>query len=243
MEKIRTLFVSDLHLGNSNSKASSILDVFHEYEFENLFIIGDFIDLTSLKRKFWWHKDHSTIIQKILRYSRKGVNVVYIIGNHDFYIRHLINEEFSTINIGDIHVCNEYVYKTLNDEKIYITHGDEFDGFVRIHPFLYILGSIAYDFSIRINKNYNFFRKIFGLQYWSLSSYLKHKVKDVMAFVNQYEKMSELKVKEKKCDSLMMGHTHFSKFIKGKYYNTGNMFEDCTFIIEKNDGEMRLIIK
>ena len=105
--KVRTLFISDVHLGNSKSNAKYLLKIFKEFEFENLIILGDFIDLTSLKRKFYWKEDHSTVIQKILRFSRKGKNVVYILGNHDHYLRFLIKEQ--NLNIGDILLNSEII--------------------------------------------------------------------------------------------------------------------------------------
>ena len=141
MEKIKTLFISDIHLGNPNSQAEKLLKVFKDYEFENLIIIGDFIDMTYLKRKFYWNQNHSTVIQKVLRYSRKDINVIYILGNHDYYIRSVIEEE--NIHFGKILICNEYIHLTMRGESIYLTHGDCFDGFVRISPWLYWLGDVS----------------------------------------------------------------------------------------------------
>jgi UDP-2,3-diacylglucosamine pyrophosphatase LpxH len=238
MEKIRTLFISDVHLGSANSNASNLLNVFRKYEFENLIIVGDFIDMTSLKRKFFWTQDHSTVIQKVLRFSRKEVNVVYVIGNHDFYIRDLIDE--GPINIGEILLCDDYIYETIKGERIYVTHGDCFDGFVRLHPFLYFLGDKAYNLSIFINKYYNRLRKLFGFQYWSLSSYLKTKVKNVIKFITEYKNMSENKLKEVGCDSIMIGHTHTPEIEIGNYYNTGDFCESCSYIVETLDGLIEL---
>ena len=246
MIKIKSLFISDIHLGNPNSQPEKLLEVFKNYEFENLFIIGDFIDLTFLKRKFYWNQNHSTVIQKVLRYDRKGVNVIYILGNHDHYLRTLIEnsslEEIKSIKLGNIIICDEYIYKTVSNEKIYITHGDCFDGFIRIHPFLYWLGDNAYEFSIKINKIYNFFRKIFGLEYWSLSSYLKKNVKSILSFLSEYKKISQEKLKNENCDSLMMGHIHSPTLEKGSYYNTGDFCESCSYIIEDYKGNLELIL-
>jgi UDP-2,3-diacylglucosamine pyrophosphatase LpxH len=236
--KIKSLFISDTHLGNPNCQSDKILDVFKMYEFDNLFIVGDFIDMTYLKRKFYWNQLHSTVIQKVLRYSRKGVNIVYLIGNHDFYIRNLIEE--GDIKIGEILICDEYVYNSISGEKIFITHGDCFDGFVRVNPFLYWLGDKSYELSIKINKVYNFFRKIFGLSYWSLSAYLKTKVKNVIKFLSEYHKMAEKKVLEKNCDSILMGHTHSPEIIPGKHYNTGDFIESNSYIIETIEGKIEL---
>ena len=241
--KIKTLFISDVHLGTKKCQADKLLEVIKNYEFEKLIIVGDFIDLTSLKRKFYWHADHSTVIQKVLRLSRKGVSVTYILGNHDFYLRELIKED--NINIGDILLCDELYYETLKGEKIYICHGDQFDGFIRLHPFLYVLGDWAYEFSFKINKTYNWFRRIFGLEYWSLSQYLKSKVKNAIAFINDFKILSLKKLDEVNCDSIMIGHIHtpaIEKIGDKSYYNTGDYCESCSFLYEDLNGEIKLVV-
>jgi UDP-2,3-diacylglucosamine pyrophosphatase LpxH len=241
--KVRTLFISDIHLGNHKSQPHKLLEVLKNYEYENLVIVGDFIDLTSLKKKFYWNADHSTVIQKILRSSRKGVDVTYILGNHDFYLRELIKED--NINIGDILLCDEMYYETLKGEKIYICHGDQFDGFIRLHPFLYVLGDWAYEFSFKINKTYNWFRRIFGLDYWSLSQYLKSKVKNAITFINDFKILSLKKLDEVNCDSIMIGHIHtpaIEKIGEKSYYNTGDFCETCSFLYENLDGEIVLVV-
>lgn len=242
MQKVKTLFISDVHLGTSKSQPDKLLEVLKDYEFENLIIIGDFIDLTSLKKKFYWKPDHSTVIQKILRLSRKDVNIVYLLGNHDHFLRGLIQEQ--DINLGNILICDEYYYTTTKGEKIYICHGDQFDGFIRLHPFLYGLGDFAYELSFKINSIYNKFRKIFGLQYWSLSKYLKSKVKDAVSFVNDFKFLSINKLEETNCDSIMIGHIHtpaIEKIGDKNYYNTGDMVESCSYIIEDLDGNIKLL--
>ena len=241
--KVRTLFISDIHLGNHKSQPGKLLEVLKNYEYENLVIVGDFIDLTSLKKKFYWNADHSTVIQKILRSSRKGVDVTYILGNHDFYLRELIKED--NINIGDILLCDEMYYETLKGEKIYICHGDQFDGFIRLHPFLYVLGDWAYEFSFKINKTYNWFRRIFGLDYWSLSQYLKSKVKNAITFINDFKILSLKKLDEVNCDSIMIGHIHtpaIEKIGDKSYYNTGDFCETCSFLYEDLNGDILLVV-
>jgi UDP-2,3-diacylglucosamine pyrophosphatase LpxH len=245
MQKIKTLFISDVHLGTRKSQANKLLDVLKEYEFDNLIIIGDFIDLTALKKKFYWNEDHSTVIQKILRLSRKGVNVVYLLGNHDHFLRGLIKEEQFDINLGNILICDEYKYETTKGEKIFICHGDQFDGFIRLHPFLYVLGDFAYELSFKINKIYNKLRRVLGLDYWSLSKYLKSKVKDAIAFVNDFKYLSIQKLKETNCDSIMIGHIHtpaIEKIDDKNYYNTGDFCESCSFLYEDLQGDIKLII-
>ncbi len=240
--KINTLFISDVHLGTKKCQADKLLEVLKMYDYDKLVIVGDFIDLTSLKKKFYWTQDHSTVIQKVLKASRKGVEVTYIIGNHDYYLRGLINEQ--NLSIGDIELCDEIIYETSSGEKIYICHGDQFDGFIRIHPFLYGLGDWAYEMSFKINKIYNFFRrKIFKLEYWSLSAYLKSKVKNAVSFINDFKVLSVRKAKEKGCESIMIGHIHtpaIESLNDITYYNTGDFCESCSYLIETSDGVIEL---
>jgi UDP-2,3-diacylglucosamine pyrophosphatase LpxH len=241
MEKIRTLFISDIHLGTKKCQAEKLLEVFKNYEFEQLVIVGDFIDLTSLKRKFYWNESHSTVIQKILRFSGKGVKVNYILGNHDYYLRGLIKE--SNLNVGDIEISDELFYMTTKGESIYICHGDQFDGFVRLHPFLYMIGDFAYELSFKINTIYNKIRSVFGLEYWSLSKFLKSKVKDAVSFINDFQRLSVMKLEEIGCDSIMIGHIHtpaIEKLKEKNYYNTGDFCESCSYIIEDLEGNIIL---
>lgn len=243
MIKIKTLFISDVHLGTNKCQADKLLDVLRNYEYEQLIIIGDFIDLTSLKKKFYWIPDHSTVIQKILRSSRKGVKVTYLIGNHDYYLRGLIEEQ--NLNIGDIELCDEMIYQTFKGEKIYICHGDQFDGFIRMHRFLYVLGDWAYEMSFKINRIYNFFRGLFNMNEWSLSAYLKSKVKNAISFINDFKVLSIKKATEMKCDSIMIGHIHTPALDRSgviNYYNTGDFCETCSFIVETLDGDIELIM-
>jgi UDP-2,3-diacylglucosamine pyrophosphatase LpxH len=230
-----------VHLGTKKCQADKLLNVLRKYEFDRLIIIGDFIDLTSLKKKFYWHSDHSTVIQKILRLSRKGVKVNYIIGNHDYYLRGLIDEQ--NISLGDIDISDYLIYKTHNGEKIYICHGDQFDGFIRVHPFLYSLGDWAYELSFKINRLYNFFRRLFRMDEWSLSSYMKSKVKNIISFINDFKTVSTRIAKEKGCQSIMIGHIHTpSIHTEGdiNYYNTGDFCETCSYLIEDESGKIIL---
>ena len=237
MEKIRTLFISDVHLGSKKSQPDKLLQVFKKYDFDKLIIIGDFIDLLSLRKRFYWTTDHSTVIQKVLKMSRKNIEVCYILGNHDYYLRELIKE--GNIYIGNIFLCNELIHETVKGEKIYLCHGDQFDGFIRLHPFLYMLGDKAYDFSMFINKIYNYFRKLFGLNYWSLSAFLKSKVKNAIKYLNDFKAISISEIEKHNCNSIMIGHIHspsFEKIQNFTYYNTGDFCESCSYIVETTKG-------
>ncbi len=241
MERINTLFISDVHLGTKKSRPDKLLEVFRKYEFERLVIVGDFIDLTALRRKFHWQESHSTVVQKILRMSRKGVRVTYILGNHDCYLRGLIKD--TNISLGDIEIADEMVHTTKAGERIYVCHGDQFDGFVRLRPLLYRVGDAAYEFSFRINAWYNATRRLLGLEYWSLSKFLKSRVKNAIAFVNDFKRLSEMKAAETGTDAIMIGHIHtpcIEELGTKKYYSTGDFCESCSYMVETTEGEIRL---
>jgi UDP-2,3-diacylglucosamine pyrophosphatase LpxH len=239
--KVKSLFISDTHMGSKKAQSDKLLKVLKEYKFDNLFIVGDFIDIIAMKRKFYWNQDNSNIIQRILKLSKKKCTIHYIIGNHDEDIRTLI--QHGVINIGNINLCNDIIHTTIKGEKIYICHGDKWDGFIRMNPWLYNLGDWFYELSIKINKVLNFIRKIFGLKYWSLSAYLKKKVKNAVKFIGDFEKLSIKEAKTMNVDSIMIGHIHQPKIdiIDGiNYYNTGDFVESCSYIIENIDGNIEL---
>ena len=99
--------------------------------------------------------------------------------------------------------------------------------------------------SFKINKWYNKIRKFFGLQYWSLSQYLKSRVKNAISFINDFKILSFKTVKEKNCDSIMIGHIHTPAIEKNEdwtYYNTGDFCESCSFLYEDLNGVIELVI-
>lgn len=235
--KVRSLFISDVHLGSSKSQPCRLLEVLKSVEFENLFILGDFLDLTSMRRGVHWTADHSLVVQKVLRLSRKGVKVVYVLGNHDFYLRGLIED--GNISLGDIEICDEYLWTTASGERLYLTHGDYFDGFVRVSRLLYTLGDISYELSMRANRVYNRLRGLLGLEYWSLSAYLKSRVKNVVGFLTQYRALADKVVRERGCDRVVMGHIHTPE-VTDSYVNTGDFCESCSYVVECLDGAIEL---
>jgi UDP-2,3-diacylglucosamine pyrophosphatase LpxH len=178
----RAIFLSDIHLGTRGCQAEMLLDFLRKNESEYLYLVGDIVDGWRLKRWWYWPQAHNDVVQKILRKARKGTNVVYIPGNHDEAAR-----QYCQLTFGDVRVEDEAIHVQPDGKKLLVIHGDQFDGIVRYARCLAILGDWAYTAALRINTAFNWGRRKLGLSCWSLSAYLKHKVKNVVQFIANYE--------------------------------------------------------
>jgi UDP-2,3-diacylglucosamine pyrophosphatase LpxH len=238
-----SLFVSDIHLGTKQCQVEYLLKFIHENTFDNVFLIGDIIDIQAMSHKWYWAKEHNTFIQKILRMSRKGSHITLIPGNHDNILRQWI-EEITPFFFGDIVIVKEHVYQTVKGKKLLLIHGDEFDGAIRSMGWIYFLGDRAYDIALGLNTFYNWFRRLFGMQYWSLSAYLKSKVKGAIAVVNNFEELVTRKCLVEGYEGVIYGHTHTPsiKTIKTKLImNDGDVVESVTCLVETEEGKFQLI--
>ncbi|MCZ8157994.1 MAG: UDP-2,3-diacylglucosamine diphosphatase [Leptospira sp.] len=238
--KFKSIFISDIHLGTKHCKASLLLDLFKKVKFENLFLIGDIVDLWALNSHWYWDRDHGKVIEKFLKYSRKR-NVKYILGNHDMLFRNLLIR--NSFQFGEIPLSDHLIYQSIKGKRLLLIHGDQFDGFMRNLGWLYHLGDKTYDFVVFFNTILNNLRKLFGKEYWSLAGYLKSKVKTVLANVTKFETILLTYAKDHNVDGVICGHTHSPsmKQMDGCIYmNDGDWVDSCTFIAESLDGDFYL---
>ena len=182
MNYFRTVCISDVHLGTKMSQASALLDFIKTFECERLYLVGDIIDGWAMSKSFYWPQEHNDVIQKLMRMARKGTEVIYIPGNHDEFLRSFGDHEFGKIKLvkNDIHI-------SADGKKYLIMHGDEFDVVIEHAKWLSQLGSWAYDVSIAINVILNKIRTTMKMRPWSLSAWLKYKVKSAVNFIGDYE--------------------------------------------------------
>jgi len=240
MTSVRSIFLSDIHLGTRACKAERLLDFLREHESEHLFLIGDIIDFWSMNRGIHWSRAQNTVIQKILRRGRHGEKVVFIPGNHDEALR-----EYHGTTFGDIVVVNEYVHETADGRRFLLIHGDEFDQVTRYHKWVSVLGDIAYDALVRANGVFSWIRRRMGRPgYWSLAGYAKRKVKKALEFIFDFEDSVIHNVRDRGLDGVICGHIHWAviKEIHGlTYVNCGDWVDSCTAIVEHHDGRLELI--
>lgn len=231
--KVRSLFISDCHLGNDYSSSEKVLWLLKNVECDFLYIVGDFIDGWALKRKFLWKDENNTILQKILRLSRKGTQVYYVWGNHDDFL-----EKFDSTDLGNcVHIIRETQHVTLKEEKILIIHGDQFDGFISKNKWLQKIGSILYDYSLYINKFFRIFK-------FSFSKFLKNKAKEAVKYISNYEQTVSMYCEKNGYDSVICGHIHkpeIKQINNVTYYNCGDWIEHNTYLIEDLEGNIQLL--
>jgi len=235
----RAIFISDLHLGTPGCQADALLDFLKENSSDNLYLIGDIIDGWQLRRKWYWPQAHNDVVQKLLKRARKGTNVIFVPGNHDEFAREFVDHHF-----GGIEVLDHASHTLLDGRKLWLVHGDYFDAVVQYAKWLAIVGDYLYEFTLRMNRHFNRVRARLGMRYWSLSAYLKNKVKKALNFITDFENAVAHEAKKRSFDGVVCGHIHKAEMreIEGILYcNDGDWVESRSALVEHVDGKLELI--
>jgi UDP-2,3-diacylglucosamine pyrophosphatase LpxH len=179
------------------------------------------------------------VVQKILRKARKGTHVVFVPGNHDEFARRYVEHNF-----GGVDVQEESIHTTVDGRRLWVTHGDFFDGVIQYARWLAVAGDIAYETTLRFNRHLNRLRARLGLPYWSLSRYLKLKVKRAVSYVCAFEEAVAREARRRGLDGVVCGHIHQAEIrdIGGVLYcNDGDWVESLTALVEHHDGRLEII--
>jgi UDP-2,3-diacylglucosamine pyrophosphatase LpxH len=238
----RAIFISDVHLGTKDCKAEQLNNFLKHNSCDTLYLVGDIIDGWKIQQnKLKWKQSHTNVVRRVLGASKRNTRVVYVAGNHDEVLRPMIPYGFS---LGNIELVNQITHVGLDGKKYLVVHGDLFDGITRLAPWLSFLGDKAYDFVLNLNNKFNWVRHRLGFGYWSLSKYLKVRVKKAVDFMFQFEKNLAAHCKKKGFHGVICGHIHNAeiKYIDGVIYmNDGDWVESCTALVETHEGTFKLI--
>ncbi len=237
--RYRAVFVSDLHLGTPGCQAEALLDFLKAHPSEHLYLVGDIIDGWQLRKRWFWPQAHNDVVQKLLRRARKGCRIVFVPGNHDEFARMFVGHQF-----GGIEVAAETVHTTADGRRLWVIHGDQFDAVVQCAKWLAYLGDNLYEFSLKLNRHLNALRSRFGLPYWSLSAYLKHKVKKALNYVTSFEAAVAREAGLRGHQGVVCGHIHRAEMrdIDGVLYcNDGDWVESRTALVEHFDGTLEIV--
>jgi UDP-2,3-diacylglucosamine pyrophosphatase LpxH len=239
LRRYRTVFISDVHLGTRGCQAELLLDFIRHIECDTLYLVGDIIDGWKLRSGWHWPQSHNDVVQKILRLARKGVNVIYVPGNHDDRVR-----DFCGVHFGGVVVARDAIHETADGRRFLVLHGDEFDGVVQHAKWLAFVGDYAYRALIATNTLFNRARRRMGFGYWSLSAFLKTKVKNALQFVENFEAAVADEARRRGVDGVICGHIHKAEMrdIDGiSYINDGDWVESCSALVEHADGRLEIL--
>ena len=237
--RYRAVFISDIHLGTAGCQADALLDFLKHHPCDHLYLVGDIVDGWQLRRRWYWPQPHNDVVQKVLRRARKGCKVIYIPGNHDEFARGFTGHSF-----GGIAVEADAVHLTANGERLWVTHGDHFDGVVQCAAWLAYVGDRLYEFTLKLNRYLNGVRARVGLPYWSLSAYLKHRVKQAVSYVSNFEGAVAAEARRRGHHGVVCGHIHRAELRMQDgiiYANDGDWVESRTALVEHLDGRLEVI--
>ena len=237
--RYRTAWISDLHLGTRGCNAGAVLRFLREVDCETLYLVGDLIDVWSLRRSRYWPQTHNDVIQKILRKGRKGTRLVYVPGNHDELLRGFLGE------YGNLAIVRRAVHTTADGQRLLVMHGDELDTVIQNVKWLAYVGDVGYQLLLRLNRPVNFLRRLAGWGHWSLSAYVKHRVKNAVAFIGEFERAVVRYADQYGVQGVLCGHIHSAAVReepgRTAYYNCGDFVESCTALVEGFDGRIELL--
>lgn len=238
--RYRTIWLSDIHLGYRGCKADYLLDFLRSTECDHLFLVGDIIDIWSLKKRgLFWPQSHNNVIRTILGKAKHGTKVIYIPGNHDEMLR-----DYTGLVFGNVEIHDSYIHQIADGRRFLMMHGDEFDSVIRCSRLVGYLGDTAYDFLLRLNRLVNYFRRRFGFPYWSIAAYLKHKVKNAVNAISNFEQAIAHEAKKRGVDGLVCGHIHHAEITMINdtlYCNDGDWVESCTAMVETVQGKLEIL--
>ncbi len=235
----RAVFISDTHLGTRAARVDLLLDFLKTVRCEQLYLIGDIIDGWQLKRNWFWDTTHNDVIRRILKMAKHGVKVVYVPGNHDEGLR-----GFEGHDLAGVSLESELIFEGAAGKRFWVLHGDQFDGVVKYAKWLAHVGDRAYGLLLRLNTYFNRARHLFGYDYWSLSAYLKHKVKNAVEYIGKFEEAVAMEAKRRGVDGVICGHIHHAEcrdFNGTIYMNDGDWVESCTALVENDDGRFEIL--
>jgi UDP-2,3-diacylglucosamine pyrophosphatase LpxH len=235
----RTIFISDTHLGTRGCKAEALADFLAHNECDTLFLVGDIVDGWQLKRRWFWNQAQSQVVGQILHKVDQGTRVIFVPGNHDEFARDYAGRLFAGVEI-----TNEALHETADGRMLWVLHGDRFDGVIACAKWLAHLGDWAYGMALRGNDVLTRIRRRFGLPYWSLSAWLKHKVKNAVEYICRFEEVVAMEAQKRGVDGVVCGHIHHAEIRQigdVLYLNDGDWVESCTALVEDAHGNMEIL--
>ncbi|HEU4618850.1 MAG TPA: UDP-2,3-diacylglucosamine diphosphatase [Gammaproteobacteria bacterium] len=237
--RLRTVWLSDVHLGSRDCRVGLLLDFLRRTRCDVLYLVGDIIDLESLRRSFYWPTSHSEALRLLLEKSRAGTRVIYIPGNHDDELRALAG-----LRVGNIEIARETVHTTRSGRRLLVLHGDEFDAVVRGRSVGVLLGGLACRALLALNRFVHWLHDLAGRPYWSLAQHVKSRFGGTKRYVEAFQNATLAAARQAAVDGVVCGHIHMADCVEKDgllYCNDGDWVESCSALAEDQAGELSLL--
>jgi UDP-2,3-diacylglucosamine pyrophosphatase LpxH len=238
-DALRSVWISDVHLGSRACRANLVLDFLRRTRCEVLYLVGDIIDLESLRRDFYWPESHTEVLRTILEKSRAGTRIIYIPGNHDDELRY-----YAGLKVGNIEISDPVIHTTAAGRRLLVMHGDQFDFVVRGTGLGVRLGGHACRALLALNRFVHWLNDLVGRPYWSLAQHVKSRFGFVRRYVERYQQATLAAAGEAEVDGIICGHIHKAEMteLDGRLYcNDGDWVESCTALVEDLSGRLSLL--
>lgn len=235
----RTIWLSDIHLGNRDCCAEHLLSFLRQHDCDTLYLVGDIIDFWALRRQFIWPASHYDVLRAIMQKAQNGTRVIYVPGNHDEVVREFVGNSF-----GPVEISHEAMHVTAAGARLLVLHGDRFDADVHMSGLTRMLGHHAYGSLMWANRWCNRVRALVNKPYWSLAGHVKDRVGNARAAIAAYEAAAIAEARRRGVDGIVCGHIHRPRLRdEGRitYANTGDWTESCSALLEGTDGSLRLV--
>lgn len=236
----RAVFVSDTHLGSVHSHAGALADFLAQLRCDRLYLVGDIVDLWWISRnRTAWGRDHNRVVEALHALRRAGTELVYIPGNHDRPLRHMVG-----LALPRMQVRRRMVHTCADGKRLWVTHGDEFDAITHFGGFQEKLGDWLYNQILHGNRLTNAWRRRLGLRYWSMADFLKSKSRAAEGYIERYVHACAADARRRGLDGIVSGHIHRPALtsVDGIVYaNDGDWVESMTALSESRDGTLSLL--
>jgi len=236
---VRTLFLSDIHLGYRHARARELNEFLAGIQAERIVLVGDIVNALSLARRAYWSNEHTQVVRTLLARQRAGTRLIYIPGNHDASLAML-----AQMLQGQFEVHREWVHRSARGARLLVLHGDQFDGPLSCPPWLTALGDALHSATVRLNHTVNNLRRAFGRPYWPMTERVKLTIPVSARYIERFEQLAAEHARTQGYDGVICGHIHRANLreIGGTVYaNTGDWVESCSALIESERGEFELL--
>ena len=237
-QALRTVWLSDIHLGSRECRVNLLLDFLRHTRCEQLYLVGDIVDLESLRKDFYWPASHTEALRLLLEKSQQGTRIVVIPGNHDYELH-----AFAGIRFGNVEIAAQAIHTTAAGKRLLVVHGDQFDAVVRRPSLGVWLGGFACRRLLTLNRFVHWLHDLFNRPYWSLAQHLKSRFPGAQRYIDRFRRATLAAAREAGVDGVVCGHIHRADLAEVDgltYCNDGDWVESCTALVEDQAGALEL---